>query len=125
MKKVDFTIRIILGIGLVFFGLNGFFHWMIPPKGPQAEAQFLMALDSANYIFPLVYTTLVLSGVALLINKFVPVALMVLAPIFINIVLIHINFNPQGILFGVVFSVLILILFYSRWSVYKPLFKND
>jgi putative oxidoreductase len=125
MKKTDLLVRIILGIGLVFFGLNGFFHWMTPPAGPEEETQFLISLGSAGYIYPVVYLVLTFSGVTFLLNRLVPIGLLILAPILLNIVLIHLNFNPEGVLFGAIFFLLMLVLFFTRWKEFQPLFNNN
>jgi putative oxidoreductase len=124
MKTTDLVIRIILGIGLVFFGLNGFFHWMTPPPSPEGEVNFMMALGKAGYVFPIVYTVLIISGVSFLSNKLVPIGLLILTPILINIVLVHLVFSPQAILFGGVFFILMIILYCLRWKNFLPLFNH-
>ncbi|SIR18286.1 hypothetical protein [Maribacter ulvicola] len=123
MKKIDVVTRMFLGIGILFFGMNGFFHWFTPPQGPEAEVKFLYSLYMAGYVFPIVNTILIVSGVSLLTNKFVSVGLIILAPIMLNIVLIHLAFNPKGALLGGIFFVFMAILYFTRWKSFSPLFK--
>ena len=123
MKKLDLVVRIILGMGLVFFGLNGFFNWMTPPQGPEEEMNFMMALASTGYIFPITYTVQIISGLIFLTNRFVPVGLLILTPILVNIVLIHLRFSPEAILFGGIFFVFMLLLYYARRDKFLPLFQ--
>ncbi|PZW43763.1 hypothetical protein LX95_00087 [Mesonia algae] len=123
MKKIDFVIRMLLGIGILFFGMNGFFDWFTPPEGPEAEVNFLYSLYRAGYVFPIVNTILIASGLSLLTNKFVSIGLIILAPIMLNIVLIHLVFNPKGALLGGIFFVFMVILYFTRRKSFSPLFK--
>ncbi len=123
MRKIDFAVRIILGMGLVFFGLNGFFQWIAPPQGSETEMIFMMALASAGYIFPITYAVQIISGLTFLTNRFVPVGLLILTPILINIVLVHLRFSPEAILFGGIFFILMLLLYYTRRDKFLPLFQ--
>src|SRR5437899_10985925 len=77
--------RIVLGLVFFVFGLNGFFHFMPQQPMPAAAGAFGGALAQAGYFFPLLKPTETLAGVALLSNRFVPLALTVLAPIVVNI----------------------------------------
>ena len=89
--------RILLGGMFVFSGLNGFFNFM-PMEPPQGAAgQFMGGLAAAGYFFPLLKGTETLVGLALLVGRFVPLALTVLAPIMVNIVGFHLFVVPQGI----------------------------
>jgi uncharacterized membrane protein YphA (DoxX/SURF4 family) len=107
--------RIVLGLLFFVFGLNGFFDF-IPrpstPPPPQAMT-FIGALLSSGYMFPLIKGTEVVAGVALLSNRFVPLALTVLAPIVLNILLFHTILAPSGA--AIAFLVLGLEL-YLAWA---------
>ena len=80
-----------LSLGLVFlvFGLNGFFNFFSTQTPPQEAHAFLGGLASAPYFFPLLKGLEVLCGVALLFGRYVKLALVVLAPVVVNIALFH------------------------------------
>jgi len=81
--------RIVLGLAFLVFGLNGFFGFLPMPEQPGAGGAFLGALAATGYMFPLIKGTEVLVGVLLLSNRFVPLALTLLAPVTVNIVAFH------------------------------------
>ncbi len=90
--------RILMGLLFVVFGLNGFLHFIPQPKTPMPEgaAGFAGALMKTGYMFPLVMGTQLLVGVLLLLNRFVPLALALIAPVIVNIILFHIFLAPSG-----------------------------
>jgi hypothetical protein len=80
-----------IGLGLIYFvfGLNGFLHFLPTPPPSGAAGTFLGGLAAAGYFFPLLKATEVLGGLALLTNRAVPLALVVLAPITVQILAYH------------------------------------
>ena len=105
--------RVLLGLVFFVFGLNGFLQFMPqPPMPPQAGA-FLGALAATGYMFPLIKSVEVVGGALLLSNRFVPLALAVLAPNVVNIVLFHAVLAPGGL--PVAILVLVLEAF-TAWS---------
>ncbi len=86
--------RILLGFVFFVFGLNGFLQFLpVPPIEGQAGA-FLGALAATGYMFPLIKGTEVLAGALLLSNRFVPLAITLLAPVIVNIVAFHLVLAP-------------------------------
>ena len=117
------TARILLGLIYFVFGLNFFLHFLPtpPPHGGVADA-FTGGLFQSGYFFPLLKGLEVVLGAMLLIQYFVPLALVVLAPISINILLFHAFLSPENTIMGIV---IVLANFYLAWayrSYYKPLF---
>jgi hypothetical protein len=58
----------------------------------------------------------------LLVNKAIAFALLLLAPISINILLFLLFLDMKGIAGAIVIAVINVILIYKHWKVYKPLF---
>jgi uncharacterized membrane protein YphA (DoxX/SURF4 family) len=85
--------RIVLGLVFFVFGLNGFFHFLPQPPSPPGVEGFLQ-LMTGSYLFTLVKATEVAVGALLLSNRFVPLALTLLAPVTVNIVLFHATLAP-------------------------------
>ncbi|MGC4094872.1 MAG: hypothetical protein QM756_44535 [Polyangiaceae bacterium] len=74
-----------------------------------------------GYMFPFIKGTEVLAGLLLLANRFVPLALAVLAPIVLNIVAFHAFLAPSGLLMAVVVLLLELRLAYSYREAFRPM----
>src|SRR5882672_6319739 len=81
-RRAVATVRILMGLALAVFGLNGFLNFIPQPKTPLPEAAmaFATALVNTGYMMPLIGATLLIVGVLLLSNRFVPLALALLAP---------------------------------------------
>jgi putative oxidoreductase len=123
MNTVNTVARYVLGLAMLVFGANKFFHFMPNPELPEAAGAFMGALDGSGYIFPILGIAYVIAGLCLVLNKAVPFALIVLVPVSINIVAFHLTFAPEGILFAAVVAVLNLLLIYANWDRLKSLFE--
>lgn len=117
--------RILLGLIFFVFGLGGLLNWF-PPPPPESLPPKLVAFDagirSSGYLFELLKGTETLMGVLLLVNRFVPLALVILAPIIVNIVLVHVLLAPSGLPVAIVVLALELFLAWRYRRVYAPLF---
>jgi putative oxidoreductase len=115
-------LRLILGLGLIIFGLNKFFGFIPMPELPANAGDFMASLKATGYVLPIVGFLEVVIGLMLLANKSVPFALLLLAPISINILLFHLFLDLPGIAGAIVIAIINVILIYKHWKVYKPLF---
>jgi uncharacterized membrane protein YphA (DoxX/SURF4 family) len=95
MKSLTLVSRILLGLTFTIFGLNGFLHFIKIPPHEGGAAQFMGALVVSHYLIP-VCALQVTAGLLLLVNRFVPLALAILAPIIVNIALYHALMAPHG-----------------------------
>ncbi len=90
--------RILLGLMFFVFGLNGFLNFIpMPTDIPEKMQTFSGGLMASGYFFPLLKGTEVICGLLLLIGAYVPLALVVLAPIILNIFLVHAFLAPSGL----------------------------
>jgi hypothetical protein len=111
MKIVTTISRFLLGLIFLVFGLNGFLHFIPMPPPTGVAGQFLGAMFVTNYLV-FVFAIQLIGGVLLLINRFVPLGLTLLAPVIVNILLFHSLMAPSGlglalfvaILWGIVFA---------------------
>lgn len=115
--------RYFLGAGFALFGLNGFLHFLPQPPAPPAAASFAGALFATGYFFPLLKGTEVLVGLALLANRYVTLALAVLAPIMINIVAFHLFLAPAGLAIPIVLLAAHLYLAWAYRGAYAPMLR--
>jgi hypothetical protein len=93
-RKIPTVARVLLGLVFLVFGLNGFFGFLPAPPLPEWALGFVGGLASAGYFFPLLKSIEIAAGVMLLANRFVPLALTVLAPIIVNIAAFHLFLAP-------------------------------
>ena len=125
MKNLKTVLRIIFGIFLLFFGLNGLLQLVsMPEVGPEAGA-FFGAIASTKIFFPLISIVEIVAGVLLLLNKAVPLTLVIVFPILLCAVLFHISLNPEGILFALIGFILNSILFFFFREKYTTLLNNE
>ena len=96
MKILNKLSRFLLGLIFLVFGLNGFLHFIPMPPPSGVAGQFFGALFVSNYLVP-IFGLQVISGALLLVNRFVPLALTILAAIIVNILLFHVLMNPDGL----------------------------
>jgi len=113
--------RVLMGLLFLVFGLNGFLHFIPEPKTPMPEGAiaFAGALMKTGYMFPMIMGTQLLVGVLLLLNRFVPLALALIAPVVVNIIAFHVFLAPSGIGPGVVVLVLELYLAWAYRDSYR------
>ncbi len=123
MKKfVPQLARVLYGLVFFVFGLNGFLNFIPQPPHPGNAGAFLGALAATGYMFPLIKGTETLAGLLLLTNRYVPLALTLLAPVVLNIVLFHTLLDPSGAVFALALLALGLYLAWTRRSAYAGLF---
>ena len=120
--KLLMVLRILLALILIVFGANKFFDFMPHMEMPKAAGDFMMAMMATGYMLKLVGATEVFVGLLLLINKKVPLALVIIAPVALNMILFHIFLAPAGIVPAAVVTIITIILMYANWKKYKALF---
>lgn len=112
-------------LGLIFFvtGLNGFLNFLPQPSTPlpAGAVAFAAALQQTGYLFPLLMGTQVIVGALLLSNRFVPLALALIAPIVVNILAFHVFLAPSGIGLAVVVAALEVYLTWAYRQAYRPM----
>jgi putative oxidoreductase len=122
MKILTNISRFLLALIFTIFGLNGFLHFIpMPPPGGVA-GQFFGALFVSNYLVP-IFALQLISGVLLLVNRFVPLALTILAAIIVNILLFHVLMNPAGLGLAVLVTILWGVVFVSVRSAFAGIFQ--
>ncbi len=117
-------LRIILGLGLIFFGVSKLIHFNFMPTHIYTgdAAIFIDSLSNTGYILKVIGVFELFTGLLLLFNKWVPFALLLLAPISVNILLFHLFMDTPGLILALLVIVLNAILIYKHWKVYRPLF---
>jgi hypothetical protein len=115
--------RIVMGLPLVVFGLNGFLNFIPPPPTPLPEKAmaFAGALMNSGYMMPLIAATLLVVGVLLVTNRFVPLALALFAPFIVNSIAFHLFLERSGLIMASIFLLLELYLAWAYRHAFRPM----
>lgn len=121
MRKITVVARWLMG--LVFLGSGVAFFVTTPPPMEGALADFFQGMMATQYFFYLLKGTEIACGLLLLSGRFVPLALVVLAPVILNIFLVHAFMAPEGLVVAVVLGAIeIYLAFFS--AEYGPTIKR-
>jgi putative oxidoreductase len=106
MKIAALISRILIGLAFV---VAGAFGWILtfgsgPPPMPGLAGEFQKIIFESHFVLFIDSVQLV-TGVALLLNRYVPLALVVSAAFLYNILAFHITMFPAGIVPGLVLTV--------------------
>ena len=124
MRIAAMIARILLGLIFVVFGLNGFLNFI--PMGPMPTGlagQFIGALVQSHY-FWVVAALQIVGGALLLVNRYVPLGLVLLGPVIVNIFLYHLFLLPTGMAMAVLVIALWLIVYYAHRSAFAGIFAQ-
>lgn len=91
------------------------------PNGPAKD--FMMALGATGYMFYLIGFVEVIGGLRLVLNKCVPAALLLLAPVVVNIFLFHAFLDGAGFVLAGPIIIIYTFLVYENWTAVKPCLK--
>ena len=123
MRTASVIARYLAGVIFLVFGLNGFLNFIpMPPPGGIA-GQFMGALDASHYLW-VIFAFQVVAGILLLVNRYVPFAVAVLAPVIVNILTFHALMAPSGLPLAVVVAVLWALIFVSVRPAFTGLFQS-
>lgn len=122
-RHLPTIVRILMGLVFFVFGLNGFLNFIPQPKTamPQRAVDFIGALMNTGYMFPLIAGTQLIVGALLLLNRFVPLALALIAPIIVGIITFHIFLAPTGMGMAIFVVVMELYLAWAYRSAFRPM----
>ena len=120
MKTTSLIARYLLGLLFFVFGLNGFLHFIPLPPPAGLAGQFMGALYMSGELSVIMALQLG-AGVLLLANRFVPLALVLITPFFVNSVAFHLFLEPSGLVMAAIFTALNLYLAWCYRSSYAVL----
>ena len=120
MKVAVLVCRIVLGLIFFVFGLNNLLHF-IPMPPPSGDALQWITIMAAHHWMNFVGVCMVVAGLLLLVNRFVPLALSILAPILVNMLLYHALLWPHGAAVAIVAFVLEVVLILVYLGSFTPL----
>jgi len=104
--KIDMVAQALLGLVFFVFGLNGFFNFLPMPEMEGDAAAYMGGLMAAGYFLPVLKIVEVVAGLLLLIRLYSPLALLLLAPVVVQILLFHVFLDPAGLPMAIVITLL-------------------
>jgi hypothetical protein len=122
MKTASTVARYLAGVIFLVFGLNGFLHFIPFPPPSGIAGQFMGALFVSHYL-TLIFALQVVGAVLLLANRYVPLALAILAPVIVNILSFHALMAPSGLPFALFVTVLWALVFVHVRAAFAALFQ--
>jgi putative oxidoreductase len=123
MKIVALIARILLGLIFVVFGSNMVFHFLPnPPLPPGPLLDFTTVMMSTHYLVVIGFFQAV-PGLLLLINRYVPLALTVLAAQLVNILTTHILVMHGGLPLPLIVVALWIIVFWRVRAAFSGIFQ--
>jgi uncharacterized membrane protein YphA (DoxX/SURF4 family) len=119
-RIVTAIVRVLLGLMFLVFGSNGFLNFMPAPKDlPSDVITVSTGLMKGGYM-AVVSATEIIVAILLLSNRFVPLALVLLAPVVVGIITFHIAIAPATIVPGIV---VLVVEVYLAWA-YRGAFRS-
>lgn len=122
--KPTVVVRSIFGLLLVAGPLATALHLVPQPALPLRAAAFMGALATTGYMLPLLWSSEIVCGLLLLSGFLVPFALVMLAPVIVNIVAFHVFLAPSGMPPAIVVSTLEIFLAWRYREAFRPLFRT-
>jgi len=123
MRTASVIARYLAGAIFLVMGLNGFLHFIpLPPPGGVA-GQFMGALYVSHYLW-VIFAFQVIGGLLLLVNRYVPLAAAVLAPVIVNILTFHVLMAPTGLPLALFVAALWVAIFIEVRPAFSGLFQS-
>lgn len=125
--KMPLIARLLLGFVFFAAGLAGLLMPLPPLETlPEPLRTFNAGMLASKYLLPLVKGTETICGLMLLTGMWVPLALVILAPVILNIFLTHLFLAPEGLILASVLGALeIYLAFFSPYAAtLRPLFMT-
>ena len=123
MRTVSGIARFLAGVIFLVFGLNGFLNFIPLPPPRGVVGQFMGALYASHYLW-VIFAFQVIAAVLLLINRYVPLALAVLAPVIVNIISFHVLMAPSGLPLALFVALLWVLIFVDVRPAFDGLFQS-
>lgn len=121
MKIASFIVRTLIGLLFLFASVTYFLNLFPQPDLQGKLKLFTDGIGAAGYLMPLVKTIEFVCGIAFVSGRFMPLAIVLIAPITINILLVHAFLAPEGLPIVIPLFLGILFLAYVYRENYKPL----
>jgi len=114
--------RVLLVVVMLLTGLNKIFWFAPMPHMSPALTAFMGALKETGYFLPFIGIVEATGGALLLVNRFVPLAITILAPVLVNILGVHTFLDVRGFPLALILIVLNVYLAWVNREAFRSLF---
>lgn len=121
MKVAMVIVRTLIGLLFLFASVAYFLNLVPQPEMTGKMKLFTDGLAASGYLMPLVKTIELFCGIAFVAGRFVPLAVVLIAPIAVNILLVHVFLAPEGLPVAIPIFLGLLFLAYVYRKNYEPL----
>ncbi|NER17240.1 DoxX family membrane protein [Spongiivirga citrea] len=123
-SKLTMVLRILMGLIFVVFGANKFGGFLPNPELGESAGSLIGAIINSGFMWEVMGVIYIIAGLLLIVNKAVPFALVLLAPMVVNIFLFHAVLDPAGLVGpSTLVAILQIALMYAHWDKFKGLFS--
>jgi putative oxidoreductase len=123
MKTASVIARYLAGLIFFVMGLNGFLHFIPFPPPAGVAGQFMGALYVSHYLW-VIFAFQLVAGALLLVNRYVPLAVAMLAPVIVNVITFHVLMAPSGLPMALFVALLWAVIFIDVRPVFSGLFQS-
>jgi putative oxidoreductase len=123
MKIAAIIVRTLMGLLFLFASITYFFKLITPPPTEGAMKIFGDGLEASVYIMPTVKVIELICGLAFVSGRFVPLASILIAPIIVNIFLVHTFLDMNGLPVAAFLVLANIFIAYVHRDSYKQLFR--
>ena len=121
MAHVVFTVRMLVGATLILFGLDDLIDLFEIDYGRKGD-KFVSAVEGTGYLQQVRGSLLMVCGLLFVVARWVPLALILFAPIMMNILIFHAFLAPAKITVAAILGVAQIFLAYCYWPYFRSLF---
>jgi putative oxidoreductase len=125
MRIAMIIVRTLLGLLFLFASATYFLNLITPPPMEGAIKTFNEGLAASGYFFTLLKGTELVCAILLLTGRLVPLALVILAPIIVNIFMVHFFIERSGLPIAIFVVLAAVFLAYCYREAFKPLFTYN
>lgn len=122
MRIATLVLRTLMGLLFIFASVTYLFNLITPPPPTGAMKVFSDGLEASVYLMPVVKVIELVCGLAFVSGRFVTLAAVLIAPIIVNIVLVHAFLAPEGLPLALFLVVANSMVAWSLRERYKALF---
>ncbi len=123
MRTVSLIAQYLEGVIFLVFGLNGFLNFIPLPPPAGIAGQFMGAMYVSHFLW-VIFAFQVVTAILLLVNRYVPLAVAVLAPVIVNILCFHALMAPSGLPLALFVAVLWALIFVRVRPAFAGLFQS-
>jgi putative oxidoreductase len=115
--------RILLGLAFLVFSINYFVPFLPAQPAPPPDAAAFLGVFVASGFLGFIKAIELGAGLLLVSNRFVPLALALLAPILVGITAFHVLLEPSGLVVPLVLVALEVVVAWAYRDAFAPMLR--